>query len=130
MVSELLVRQESSIFSSFSMASIISLNVANFVTLKLTPKNYPMWREQMLALAKSQDMVELLTSEKMKPTMYTNVTTERTSTSEATEQQISEDFLKWRKEDRLLRGWIIGTLIEETLGLLLVLIHPNQFGML
>jgi hypothetical protein len=44
-----------------------------------------MWREQMLALAKSQDMVELLTSEKMKPTMYTNVTTERTSTSEATE---------------------------------------------
>jgi len=85
MVSELLVRQESSIFSSFSMASIISLNVANFVTLKLTPKNYPMWREQMLALAKSQDMVELLTSEKMKPTMYTNVTTERTSTSEATE---------------------------------------------
>jgi hypothetical protein len=130
MVSELLVRQESSIFSSFSMASTISLNVANFVTLKLTPENYLLWREQMLALAKSQDMVELLTSEKMKPTMYTNVTTERTSTSEATEQQISEDFLKWRKEDRLLRGWIIGTLTEETLGLLLVLIHPNQFGML
>ena len=120
MVSELLMRQESSIFSSFSMASTISLIVTNFVTLKLTPENYPMWREQMLALAESQDMVRLLTGEKMKPTMYTNIViTERTSTSEATEQQISEDFLKWRKEDRLLRGWIIGTLTEETLGLVI-----------
>ena len=120
MVSELLVRQESFIFSSFPMASTISLNVANFVTLKLTPENYLLWREQMLALAKSQDMVGLLTGEKMKPTMYTNIViTERTSTSEATEQQISKDFLKWRKEDRLLRGWIIGTLTEETLGLVI-----------
>ena len=114
------MRQESSIFSSFSMASTISLIVTNFVTLKLTPENYPMWREQMLALAESQDMVRLLTGEKMKPTMYTNIViTERTSTSEATEQQISEDFLKWRKEDRLLHGWIIGTLTEETLGLVI-----------
>ena len=65
-------------------------------------------------------MVGLLTGEKMKPTMYTNIViTERTSTSEATEQQISKDFLKWRKEDRLLRGWIIGTLTEETLGLVI-----------
>jgi hypothetical protein len=102
------------------MASTISLNVANFVTLKLTPENYLLWREQMLALAKSQDMVGLLTGEKMKPTMYTNIViTERTSTSEATEQQISKDFLKWRKEDCLLRGWIIGTLTEETLGLVI-----------
>jgi len=113
------VRQESSIFSSFSMASTISLNVANFVTLKLTLENYPLWREQMLALTENQDMVELLTGEKIKPTMYINVTTESTSTSEATEQQISEDFLKWRKEDHLLRGWIIGTLTEETLGLVI-----------
>ena len=80
------MRQESSIFSSFSMASTISLNVTNFVTLKLTPENYPIWREQMLALAESQDMVGLLTGEKMKPTMYTNIViTERTSTNEATE---------------------------------------------
>ena len=106
-------------FFFFSMASTISLNVANFVTLKLTPENYPLWREQMLALAESQDMVGLLTGEKMKPTMYINVTTERASTSEGTDQQISEDFLKWRKEDRLLRGWIIGTLTEETLGLVI-----------
>ncbi|KAG5241400.1 26S protease regulatory protein [Salix suchowensis] len=97
------------------MSSTISLNVANFVTLKLTPENYPLWREQMLALAESQEMVGLLSGETEKPLMYTNITTE----SEATNKQISKDFLKWRKADRLLRGWIIGTLSEETLGLVI-----------
>ncbi|KZV26306.1 hypothetical protein F511_38370 [Dorcoceras hygrometricum] len=62
MVSEPLVRTENS--ASLAMAATISLNVANFVTLKLTPENYPLWREQLLALAESQDMVGLLTGEK------------------------------------------------------------------
>ena len=60
-------------------------------------------------------MVGLLTGEKMKPTMYTNVT-DNNSTKEAETQWISEEYLKWRKEDHLLRGWIIGTLTEEALG--------------
>ena len=101
------------------MASTISLNVANFVTLKLTPDNYPLWREQMLALAESQDMVGLLTGETVKPAMYTDFTAEKTSTNNEEEKQISEVFLKWKKADRLLRGWIIGTLTEETLGLVI-----------
>ncbi|OMO50392.1 hypothetical protein COLO4_38092, partial [Corchorus olitorius] len=32
-------------------------------------------------------------------------------------QAINPRFSKWRKSDKLLRGWIIGTLSEETLGL-------------
>ncbi|KAG5222667.1 26S protease regulatory protein [Salix suchowensis] len=67
--------------------STLSLNVGNFVTLRLTPSNYPLWREQALALAESQEM-------------------------------LSETFKSWRKTDRLLRGWIIGTLSEEALGLI------------
>jgi len=31
-----------------------SLNISNFITLRITPTNYPLWREQALALAKSQ----------------------------------------------------------------------------
>lgn len=110
------MRQESSNSFVQQMASTISLNVANFVTLKLTPENYPLWREQMLALAESQDMVGLLTGEKIAPVMYTK---EKTSPSEAETKEILEDFIKWRKEDCLLRGWIIGTLTEETLGLVI-----------
>ena len=53
--------------------------------------------------------------------MYTNVAAEKTSTNNEEEKQISQYFLKCKKEDRLLRGWIIGTLIEETLGLVISL---------
>ena len=35
----------------------LSLNISNFITLRLTPTNYPLWREQALALAESQDLV-------------------------------------------------------------------------
>lgn len=51
----------------------------------------------------------------MKPAMYTNVTAEKTSTNNDQEKQISEDFLQWKIQDRLLSGWIIVTLTEETL---------------
>nr|GMD54198.1 Retrovirus-related Pol polyprotein from transposon TNT 1-94 [Ipomoea batatas] len=102
------------------MASTISLNVANFVTLKLTPENYPLWREQLLALAESQDMVGLLTGEIKKPTMYkNNTTTAGTSITDTATNTLSDEYLRWRKEDRLLRGWIIGTLTEEALGLVI-----------
>ena len=38
--------------------------------------------------------------------------------TDAENQQLWETFIKWRKTDRLLRGWLIGTLSEETLGLI------------
>jgi len=47
------------------------LNVINFVILKLTQSNYPLWREQVLGLAESQDMVYHLTNETPIPTKYT-----------------------------------------------------------
>nr|GMC90612.1 Retrovirus-related Pol polyprotein from transposon TNT 1-94 [Ipomoea batatas] len=100
------------------MPSTISLNVANFVTLKLTPENYLLWREQLLALAESQDMVGLLTGEIKKPTMYKNNTT-TAGTSITDTNTLSDEYLRWRKEDHLLRGWIIGTLTEEALGLVI-----------
>ncbi|KAJ0007962.1 hypothetical protein Pint_29328 [Pistacia integerrima] len=68
----------------------LSLNVGNFITLRLTPNNYPLWREQALALAESQELVGHLTNEDPAPNKYS---------------------------DRLLRGWIIGTLSEEALSL-------------
>lgn len=45
------------------MTPTISLIFASFITLKLTPDNYPLCHEKMLVLAESQDMVELLIGE-------------------------------------------------------------------
>jgi len=49
----------------------LSLNVGNFITLKLNPTNYLLWREQALALVKSQKLVGHLTDEELAPTKYT-----------------------------------------------------------
>ncbi|GAB2294185.1 hypothetical protein Dimus_038285 [Dionaea muscipula] len=93
----------------------LSLNVGNFVTLKLTQSNYPLWREQLLALAESQDLNEHLTGPA--PEKFTTPAASSDTTTTPSSTTISETYLAWRKKDRLLRGWIIGTLSEESLGL-------------
>jgi predicted outer membrane lipoprotein len=94
--------------------STLSLNVGNFITLKLTPTNYPLWREQALSLAESQDLVEHLTIENTAPDKY--IVSDSTTTTDSS-PKLSEEYIVWRKSDQLLRGWLIGTLSEETLGL-------------
>jgi len=94
--------------------STLSLNVGNFITLKLTPTNYPLWREQALSLAESQDLVEHLTIENTAPDKY--IVSDSTTTTDSS-PKLSEEYIVWRKSDRLLHGWLIGTLSEETLGL-------------
>ncbi|RVW21116.1 Retrovirus-related Pol polyprotein from transposon RE1 [Vitis vinifera] len=103
----------------------ISLNVGNFITLKLSPTNYPLWREQALALAKSQELVGHLTNEDLALPQYTIPNSSNTPTVETSAPRIIEAYIAWRKTDRLLRGWIIATLYEETLGLVVGLDTTN-----
>nr|KYP45056.1 Retrovirus-related Pol polyprotein from transposon TNT 1-94 [Cajanus cajan] len=58
-------------------------------------------------------MVGHLTNENPAPTQYTTNTTN----SEQFVPKLTDEFVTWQKSDRLLRGWIIGTLSEEALGL-------------
>ncbi|GAU48089.1 hypothetical protein TSUD_238280 [Trifolium subterraneum] len=95
----------------------ISLNVGNFITLKLNPTNYPLLCEQILALAESQDLVGRLTNEDSTPTQFTTPDPNNTTNSEQFVPKITDEFVKWRKADCLIRGWIMGTLSEEALGL-------------
>jgi hypothetical protein len=95
----------------------LSLNVGNFITLKLNQTNYPLWREQALALAESQELVEHLTNEDPAPAKYNTQDSINNLHTENTAPVLTEAFITWRKSDRLLRGWIIGTLSEEALSL-------------
>ncbi|KAJ0028638.1 hypothetical protein Pint_36094 [Pistacia integerrima] len=95
----------------------LSLNVGNFITIRLTPNNYPLWREQALALAESQELVGHLTNEDPAPNKYVIPDPSNSSDAENTNPQLTNAFITWRKSDRLLRGWIIGTLSEEALSL-------------
>ena len=105
--------------------TFLSLNVGNFITLKLSPTNYPLWREQALALAESQELLGHLTNEDPAPPQYTIPNSSNTPTAETYAPRITKAYIAWRKADRLLRGWIIGTLSEETLGLVVGLDTTN-----
>ena len=96
----------------------LSLNVGNFVTLKLTSSNYPLWREQVLGLAESQDLVHRLTNGTPIPPKFATQNQDTTATRN-TSSTPTKEFVAWQKSDRLLRGWIIGTLSEEALGLVI-----------
>ena len=103
----------------------LSLNVGNFITLKLSPTNYPLWPEQALALAESQELLGHLTNEDPAPPQYTIPDFNNTPTEETSAPRKTEAYIAWRKADRLIRGWIIGTLSEETLGLVMGLDTTN-----
>lgn len=49
--------------------SFVSFNVGNFVTLRLKPKNYPLWHEQVLAIVESQGLTGFVTGESQPPTV-------------------------------------------------------------
>ena len=95
----------------------LSLNISNFITLRLTPTNYPLWREQALALAESQDLVGHLTNDDPTPPQYTTPNSNDTTNTENFVPKLTDEFIAWRNTDRLLQGWIIATLCEEALGL-------------
>lgn len=124
----LLVSEQERFLSLFHITNMnsLSLNVGNFVTLKLTPSNNPLWREQVLGLAESQDLVHHLTTGSPVPPKFSPQNTETTNNQnlqtpnkENTSSTITKEFIAWQKSDRLLRGWIIGTLSEEALGLVI-----------
>ncbi|KAF3785122.1 hypothetical protein EJ110_NYTH29107 [Nymphaea thermarum] len=85
-----------------------NLNVANFVSLKLTQSNFLLWKTQLLGLIESQNMRGFINGNYPKPAEFITRNNEFIA---------NIDFLEWKKSDSLLRGWITGTLSEEVLGL-------------
>ena len=76
-------------------------------------------------LAKSQELLGHLTNEDPAPPQYTIPDSSNTPIAETYAPRIIEAYIAWRKTVRLLRGWIIGTLSEETLGLVMGLDTTN-----
>ncbi|KAF3772166.1 hypothetical protein EJ110_NYTH58366 [Nymphaea thermarum] len=96
---------------SFFYPYPLNLNVANFVSLKLTHNNFLLWKTQILALIESQDMEGFLTGSIAAPPSHI--------VDPADPQQLASNpkFESWRRSDRLIKGWITGTLSKTVLGL-------------
>lgn len=90
----------------------VTQNVANFVSLKLSSTNFLLWKTQMLNILESYDLQGFITGEAKPPPQF--VTTEE---SDLQSESLNPSFIKWWKTDRLVKGWLIATLLEEVLGI-------------
>ena len=91
-----------------------TLSVGNFVSIKLSQNNYLLWKTQIMGLIESQDMIGFIDGSLPIPKPHIKVSSDEVSDETF---ETNSDFLAWKKSDRLLRGWITGTLLEEVLGL-------------
>uniref|UniRef100_A0A5B6ZUF0 Retrotransposon Copia-like N-terminal domain-containing protein n=1 Tax=Davidia involucrata TaxID=16924 RepID=A0A5B6ZUF0_DAVIN len=107
----------SSSYSSFSQYPYPSkINVGNFVSVKLTKANYRLWEAQMRCLIISQDMLGFIDGSKEEPPQWIDVPVLDDAGSETTTKNDNPEYLAWTRTDKLLKGWIIGSLTEACLG--------------
>ncbi|KAF3785730.1 hypothetical protein EJ110_NYTH27194 [Nymphaea thermarum] len=74
-----------------------TLNVANFVSIKLSQTNFLLWKTQVLCLIESQDLQGFINGEVAAPDQFIIT---------GSKQEINPNYLQWKRSDRLLRGWI------------------------
>ncbi|KAK6152048.1 hypothetical protein DH2020_014683 [Rehmannia glutinosa] len=97
---------------SFPM-NLSLLNVNNFVSSKLSgdkqSNNYSSWKQQMLCLIESQDLLRFVdgTIPPPQPPLITTTTDDGKTAS-------SKEYVMWRTE-RLIKGWILGALDDTVL---------------
>lgn len=84
-----------------------NLNVANFVSLKLSASNYLLWETQVLSLIESQDLLGFITGNTPQPE----------PTVDGVKGVVPHpDLPAWTRTDRLVKAWITATISEEALG--------------
>lgn len=70
-----------------------TLNISNFVTIKLSSSsNYSLWKAQIICLLESQELISFIDG-----------------------TSLVQLDLKWKRSDRLVKAWILGSLDEEML---------------
>ncbi|KAK2986180.1 hypothetical protein RJ640_006215 [Escallonia rubra] len=84
------------------------------VPCKLSQTNYFMWSNLMASLIEDEGLMGFLNGTIKAPPEKITVPDDSSSTG-GTKEMKNEDYIKWKKTDRLLRRWIIRTLNEDIL---------------
>jgi hypothetical protein len=87
----------------------VTQNVANFVSLHLSSTNFLRWKTQMMNILESYDLQGFVTGETKAPPQSVDDGKNGSTPN--------PNFIKWRKTDRLVKGWLTATLFEEVLGI-------------
>ena len=79
------------------------------MSLRLSSTNFLHWKTQMLNILESYDLQGFINGEVQPPPQFINNADFGTQTNPA--------FVKWRKTNCLVKGWLTATLSEEVLGI-------------
>ncbi|KAK2977132.1 LOW QUALITY PROTEIN: hypothetical protein RJ640_005782 [Escallonia rubra] len=89
------------------------INVGEYVPYKLSQINYFMWSNFIARLVEDQGLMGFINGTITAPPK--KITVPDDSSPTGTKEVENEDYIKWKKTDLLLRGWILGTLNEDVL---------------
>ncbi|GAV59707.1 UBN2_3 domain-containing protein, partial [Cephalotus follicularis] len=81
-------------------------NIHHFLSIKLTSKNYLIWRSQFLPLLNGYDLMQFVDGSSSPPPRYL-------SSAPIGIPVLNPDFLAWYKQDQLLLSWILSSLTES-----------------
>ncbi|KAK6143064.1 hypothetical protein DH2020_023412 [Rehmannia glutinosa] len=105
---------KSSTSISSSTPQIISPH-SQLVTVKLDDSNYLVWKQQVLTAIKGYGLEDFISEQSNVPEKFTKETTEKPST-------LNPDFVTWQRQDQLLASWILSSLSE---GILVLMVGLN-----
>ncbi|EPS57987.1 hypothetical protein M569_16830, partial [Genlisea aurea] len=84
-----------------------SVNVSNFITVKLSQSSYYLWKEMAIGLAENQGLLGHLTGETPAPQEF--ILPPEGAAQNPLQQ--NPEFTNWRTND--LRSWLLGTISED-----------------
>lgn len=87
-----------------------SLSIFQCVTLKLSSKNYLMWKTQFESFLSSQSLLGFVNGSSSRPAPTITV-----GNGEEATEQANPEFVKWVRKDQLVMAWLFGSLTEEAL---------------
>ncbi|KAL1199306.1 Retrovirus-related Pol polyprotein from transposon RE2 [Cardamine amara subsp. amara] len=88
-----------------------SLHIASIVTIKLSDRNYLLWKTQFESLLRHQKLLGFLTGQVPAPAENIIQTINNVATTVP-----NPNYEAWMCTDTLIKSWICGTLTEEVLG--------------
>ena len=95
--------------------SISSTNFSFITPVKLDRINYLIWRSQVLASIRGNRLECFINGTKSEPEQYL---TRRTADG-STQLIENPEFITWKSQDQTLLGWLLSSISEGTLGLVI-----------
>ena len=86
-----------------------SLKIVNSVTVKLTERNYLLWKNQFEAFLNGQRLLGFVTGEKPRPPATLTIPGINGTSTPVT----NPDYYTWFQTDQVIKSWLLGSFSED-----------------